>query len=495
MKAFDDSRALSERRAESEAAKPVPCWHEAIVNVGWAAILVYLVAVPATNVWVDASGHDFARVVEVALGLVCAIGLALGGVGHPPIGRSASMATGLLALALASTFLASASRGMAERELTLVLGLVGIAVLVARRTASDTGITVLLATISIAGAFYAALTLLGLGANLTVANTLRPYNLALGYDNGRFFNHVQTVMLPLLAVASLHPFGHRALNCFAAFAFAMGLALLAVTEGRATTVALFVGAVAATGLFPHTARPLAARVIFAGACATAIYIVCFIALPRLYGAPIEVLHVDGVADTGSAHSRFILWRIALDGIRTSPWLGIGPMHFSHTWNSDAAHPHNVYLQVAEEWGVPMLLLLLGIAFFALRRLYRAVRDHRGADADRRFGLVLFMTLIAIAVDGCLSGNFVMPVSQVWIAVVAGAAIGWVRRTSPPAPAAPATRFATLVGRGLRWVPLAAMLWLTASVAPELGTHFLDRPGPPGTSRDAGAPRFWSNGWF
>ena len=64
MKAPDDSRALSDRRAdrrtESEAAKPVFCSHEAVVNVGWAAILVYLVAVPATNVWVDASGHAHA---------------------------------------------------------------------------------------------------------------------------------------------------------------------------------------------------------------------------------------------------------------------------------------------------------------------------------------------------------------------------------------------------------------------------------------------------
>ena len=462
-----------------------------INDLAWLAAQVFLVAIPATSVWVLVSGHDYSRVSEIALCLICALAVALWGshdaAAAPPRWPTAAVA----ALALVATLHAPNLR-MATRELTLLLGLASLAWLTARRPGQD--LAHLLAVVVIASAAYTALVGLGLVVFLSAAVELQPFNLLIGYDNGRFFNHVQTSMLPLLVLATLHPHRSRWIARLAWFGLVGELALLALSEGRATGLALVVGATAGGLLLRASAWCFARNLAIGAAAAAVVYALLFIALPSWLGMPVQALHIDGVADTGSAHSRFILWRLALDGIRTSPWLGIGPMHFSHTWNSDAAHPHNVYLQVAEEWGVPMLLLLLGIAFFALRRLYRAVRDHRGAEADRRVGLVLFTTLIAIAVDGCLSGNFVMPVSQVWIAVVAGAAIGWVRRTSPSAPVAP-TRAVTLIGRGLRWVPLAAMLWLTASIAPELGTHFLDRPGPPGTSRDAGAPRFWSNGWF
>ena len=464
-----------------------------IADLSWYAVLTFLVAVPATGVWVPVSGHDYSRLIEIVLCLACALAVALQRQAEGAT-TSAVWALGAVAtLAFAATLHAPVLR-MAARELTLLLGLAGVAWLVASRPGRD--ITRLLATVSIAAASYTALVGLGLAVNLSVASDLRPFDLLIGYDNGRFFNHVQTSMLPLLVLATLQPNLSRTVANLAWFGLTGGLALLALSEGRATGLALALGAASAVVLLRVPAGRFVRNLAIGAIAAAVLYLLVFMLLPKWGGLPVQVLHVHGVADSDSAKSRWILWEIAAEGIRRSPWLGIGPMHFSHTWNSDAAHPHNVYLQVAEEWGVPMLLVLLGIAYVGLRTLYRKVHAHRGDAADRRLGLGLFATLIAIGVDGMLSGNFVMPVSQVWIAVVAGAAIGWTRRTTgPPAPVASASRFDMAFGRAIRSLPLVAMLWLAASVAPDLGTHLLDLRGPTVTWPNSGAPRFWSIGWF
>ena len=38
-------------------------------------------------------------------------------------------------------------------------------------------------------------------------------------------------------------------------------------------------------------------------------------------------------------------------LRSSPWLGIGPMQFAALASVVGAHPHNWPLQVAAEWGL------------------------------------------------------------------------------------------------------------------------------------------------
>lgn len=461
-----------------------------VTDLGWYAVLVFLVAVPATGVWVPVSGHDYSRVMEIALCLVCAVAVA---VHRPSTAAKTALVwpTAVIALLALGATVHAPVLPMATRELALLLGLAGLAWLVASRPAPDT--PRLLAAVAIAAAAYTALVGLGLAVSLSVANDLRPFDLLIGYDNGRFFNHVQTSMLPLLVLATLQPNRSRWTVRLAWVGLIGGLALLAVSEGRATGLTLCVGAAVGLVLLRASAMAYVRHLAIGVVGAAVVYALLFVALPRLAGLPVEVLHVDGVTDAGSAQSRWVLWTISADGIRRSPWLGIGPMHFSHTWNADAAHPHNVYLQVAEEWGVPMLLLLAGLALVGLRRLHVAVRGCRDPQ-ERTVGTALFITLIGIAVDGLLSGNFVMPVSQVWIVVVFGSAIGWVRRASPVLLIEPGGARRRAWQRALRLLPLIAMLWLAASVAPELELRLFDRAAP-GTRTDAGAPRFWSNGWF
>lgn len=180
----------------------------------------------------------------------------------------------------------------------------------------------------------------------------------------------------------------------------------------------------------------------------------------------------------------------------SPWLGIGPMHYAHYPNLKAAHPHNIYLQTAAEWGLPMLLLVIGLGVSALRNLALAIRRCPQAQ-QRDCGVGLFLACIAIAVDGLFSGNFVMPVSQVWIAFTFGWALAWVarQRTTEPGVRVEGGGKISLQRVAVLGL-LVSQLWLAWSVWPEarhLDEHVkqvMDQA--PNTKMH---PRFWWHGWF
>ena len=83
----------------------------------------------------------------------------------------------------------------------------------------------------------------------------------------------------------------------------------------------------------------------------------------------------------------------------------------------------------------MLLLVVGAGLPALRRFALAVRQCPDAR-QRDCGIGLFLACVAIAVDGLFSGNFVMPVSQVWIAFTFGWAMAWMASQRGARQAAP-----------------------------------------------------------
>jgi O-antigen ligase len=266
--------------------------------------------------------------------------------------------------------------------------------------------------------------------------------------------------------------------------------------GRGTLVGVFIGALAVAAMFGAQALPTLRNLGAAAGGGLLAYGALFWLLPLLLGAPRGL--VDGYyeARVGSIEMRLYLWRIALSYIEQSPWLGIGPMHYAHHPTGDAAHPHNIYLQIAAEWGIPMLVALLWLFAWLIRRLAVAVRGC--ADPrERNCGIGLVLAGVAIAVDGLFSGNFVMPVSQVWIAFAVGWALAWLgaqeRVEAPcPAPMSPFWNASRLVAVAL----LMSQLWLVASIWPE--ARNLDAVIQQTTDRFPAAamnPRFWSHGWF
>ncbi|MCH8178833.1 MAG: O-antigen ligase C-terminal domain-containing protein [Proteobacteria bacterium] len=81
-------------------------------------------------------------------------------------------------------------------------------------------------------------------------------------------------------------------------------------------------------------------------------------------------------------SRFKIWANVLELIRQQPWLGVGYGRFNFAWTMTPFpdrpvaffdHTHNLPLQWAVEFGVPMALLMLGLCLLAMWRVLQPWR--------------------------------------------------------------------------------------------------------------------------
>lgn len=460
---------------------------------GQFSVAVYLLCVPLLTVLIERiGGHDAARIAQLALGLLCAAVLAVRSeeCGSSNFGRISVSLIALLALASA---LRAPDLMMAMRELGIFAGLVAIVMVVARIPDS---ILVPSVVASAASAAYIAVVLLIIGMTYLTGQNLNRVELFFGYDNHRFFNHVQTAALPLAILAVTVAPQRTWLRLVAWFAAIGGFALLLVIAGRGTMVGIVVGAVAAGGIFGRASFATLRNLVVAAALGLVLFTVLFFFFPLLTGAGPGLSEGHYDSRLGSVEVRFFLWQIAQSYIEQAPWLGIGPMHYAHFPNGVAAHPHNIYLQIAAEWGIPMLVLVIAAAALMLRKLAVAVR--RCTDTrERDCGVGIFMACVAIGVDGMFSGNFVMPVSQVWIAFTFGWALAWLAGQSGNEQAALSQLVGTISLKRIAVLGLlVSQIWMAWSVWPEV--RYLDSHIKESMDRVPTAvknPRFWSHGWF
>lgn len=465
------------------------------------SVLTYVAIMPWATVFVpNLTGHDSARIAEVLVCTTCGLCLAyrLWDVGTIWCYNGNSLLSGrrvlapiaIGALAIVSTAFAPVA-ARAAQELLLVLGLVAVSLVIAADH-SDVKIRLIARAIVAGTITYNALTFLILCGTLLQGYSVDMENLALGYVNRRFFNHVQTVALPLLATILHQRTLPRYEAAVAWVALITGFAILVLSGGRGTLLAL----VGATILSPlwlgrlawPTVRPLAVG-LFVG---TIIYLAIFILLAGSIGATGAPNFAQRLHDSSPA--RQYLWSLSIDYLFASPWVGTGPMHFAYAPNLKAAHPHNIYLQIAVEWGIPLLLIVLigGLAW--LHRMIRLVRCI-SRPADRMVGGSLILACVAICIDGLVSGNFVMPVSQVWIAICFGMAAQWARSVAGPRESPPKQLNwlrARFVGATLA---LAMLIQSTLLLQDIVRLEEILNQSKAISISERRCPRFWGDGWI
>lgn len=432
------------------------------------------------------SAHDTARLIQLGCLLVAALVFGwrqwVPAMSHPVPRPGVWGLAGVLAIASTA---AAAVPAVAARELAMALGLAGIVAVTADglgpRDLPRAQLAVLAGCTG-----YAVLLWLLTAAPLVDGSPMTWNDVAVGYDNYRLFNHTQTVAIPLLALLAVNARRWSLPHGAAWFALCTYMTYVWCSGARGTALAL----VLAVGLGWITlgARavwPLARHLVLAGVVGVA---GGALLLAALGGRTMASLSSDG--------ARLQLWQIAWDQIVASPWLGVGPMHYAHYPNPKAGHPHNMYLQVAAEWGLPMLLLVCGAIVIGLARLRRAVLS-ASSEPARREGAALFVTCVAILADAFVSGNAVMPISQMWIALCLAWTIAWMRAQAGPPTAPPPQGQRLWAARLAGLAVAAAMGWLVVTVWPEavdLKAHLehvrRDLVGNAKTN-----PRFWSHGWF
>jgi hypothetical protein len=175
------------------------------------------------------------------------------------------------------------------------------------------------------------------------------------------------------------------------------------------------------------------------------------------------------------------------------------MHFAYFPN--AIHPgtHSVSLQLMAEWGVPAAILFLSSVGFGLYRYFRRIRSLAPTGRDGlMMDVALFTGLAAALIDAQVSDSVNHPYAQMWIAIVAGWAIGRIAKSTRPDTAESKTsRLGNLLIR-VTPVILAASLWLivwpTPKHLPSIYTQ--NHAALSEIPRDRHYKyRFWRQGWI
>jgi O-antigen ligase len=319
------------------------------------------------------------------------------------------------------------------------------------------------------------------------------------FSNIRFFNHTQTSTLPLLILlCCLTPRVSRLRWLWMAVATYWWMALYA-TMGRGTLLGMTAGCAVAAVLARRRATPYLRHVAMTAVSGLVAYFFFLTVVPAVLGAAgmssFSYTFQRTAADPASG--RMLLWQLAAALTEQHPWLGVGPMHFAHHAGHlhIGAHPHDWLFQIAAEWGLLALACLLTAIAYGLRALLRSgarVPDNDGAN--QAIFAALLTGAVAILVDGLVSGIFVMPQSQLAVALYLGCAIGWNRVVGSAATTVPG-RVRDAVGAACI---VAAMVGVIAGAGPDVGARLRGKdPTPAQQALNTGAqcPRLWKAGYF
>lgn len=449
------------------------------------------------------AGHDFQRVVEIGTVLCAAVWL---------LARRLALVDGLFAgragKALAAFFLlgivSSAQArepGLAAFEVSLFFLLYAVASTAAAEIAGRglSPIVRLLQIVALTGALYTIKFFVAYFGSFALGIPLVVDDFTPGFSNIRFFNHVQTATLPLLILlCCLTPATSRLRWLWLGVTAYWWLALYA-TSARGTLAGVAVGCAAVAVLLRGAALPYLRQVVIGAMLGLAAYFLLLVAVPWILGVEGMNAFAHSMQRTAAdpASGRLRLWQLAAELAIQHPLLGAGPMHFAHFGRplQLGAHPHDWLLQIAAEWGLPALLCLLtavGLGLLALARAARMVEAH---DADNRaVAAALLMAAVALLADGMVSGTFVMPQSQLGVALYLACALGWYRSRVPAtqARAVPVAR---------RFSGAALLVLGMAGVANQLPDGLARLRGEPLSPAlqavNAGPdwPRLWKVGFF
>jgi putative inorganic carbon (HCO3(-)) transporter len=481
----------------------VPRFSPSLPGVG-SALSFAVVGALASN-FLFVAGHDLQRCIEVVM--LCLVAIIV--LGRAALGQKLvipSSVSGLLltffALGLISAATAFSLRHAVYEWSSLLLLLILVVAIATELAREGKRLPRLLHWIGIACGLYTLKLIIMYAAALASGFQVDLHTLAVGFSNGRFLNHAQTALMPLIVLLYLRaPLAGRWRKAWFVLA-AFWWALLFVCESRATILALVAGCAAAVALRRAHARSFVLAMAWTALTGTVLYALLFILLPVLAGLQPISMPLNVVARTAAdpTSARNLLWKLAWELIASHPWLGVGPQHYAHEGASlyTAAHPHNWVLQIAAEWGIPALLCLIGVIFVGARALVRSgARVAKDDRSNQQILVTLLVACTAIFVDGLVSGVIVMPQSQLAIAIVLGIACAWVRlqaghvpHAKPIPSALTRTVFAALVISGL-----FGLIW---SVAPDIAARARGdvlTPAELAVNPTKHWPRMWEAGFF
>ncbi len=274
-----------------------------------------------------------------------------------------------------------------------------------------------------------------------------------GFSNPRFYGQFLTLALPVLA-APLFAHGYPRRYAVAAVVLSILVWMAAITSGTRGT---WLGVGCATLLLACTGangRRFAVIQLVAAGVGLILFWIFIHLIPEMLGMTL----VNDAASrlTTSLSERGTIWKQAIDVALQHPLLGIGPMQLADLPNGIAAHPHQAWLQWAAELGFPSALAITWLVLRGGVKLFSVLhtRSHSTRNED------LLRICVAASVIGSLTqamvdGVFVMPYSQLWLALMAG----WLIGLQPEASSAPGTPVSKRAVAAWLALLIACVSWL------------------------------------
>lgn len=252
------------------------------------------------------------------------------------------------------------------------------------------------------------------------------HDLFMGFSNLRFFNHIQTWTLPLLALPVLWSRGRSPVLAFITFiALSLWWLLLFISSGRGVLIAVCAGALVTVVVFRKTSLPWIKVQIGASIAALAAYFLFY----RFILSPVTSFSTTALpqrlAHTFEDPARLRLWEDAWHLFLQNPILGAGPMHYAYYFQDISLHPHNSIMQLLSEWGLPttLLLLLLSLwgAFAWIKQARGILKENTNQEA--LIQVALLASISGAAAHSLVCGIIVTPLSQLLAASVIGLMLG------------------------------------------------------------------------
>lgn len=448
---------------------------------------IYLLLAPTTGfAWID-SWHNEQRAVQILL--LSLTGLAFAGLtGFGPERIRAQLRFPwwwwvFVALGVASS-VASQAPLAAFAEVGLFVLLSALTLLTAAVTAERPDRLARVARLFavLAAVAHALAVLVRYGASVQLGKEVDLDVFMLGYANPRFASALYAALMPFVAAVVIDQREGVMLRVTAFIALSLLWTINLGLGTRGVWFAYLLALPAMAFLFGiQRSMRLNLAVVFAAVAGLTAFLAMSV-IPIGNGATSSGLELPAERLL-TLTSREVLWAMSSDAIVRHPVLGLGPMHFAALNSHVGAHPHNWPLQIASEWGVPALLLVM----MAIWRSAVAIRNGNcGVDS-----VAPCLAVTAALVLGLVDGNLVLPVSQTAAALSLGLLIGSAGRSNVvgssevnPAPVWLGTAIVCLLANCL------VVAYATSSLpeqAAEISTFRQLHPG------EWLVPRFWEHG--
>jgi O-antigen ligase len=443
------------------------------------ALLFVLFSLSAVEVWNTAYGwHDQQRICQLLLIFFAMPLLVLSP--QAALSRVAMVAlVGMFAWGLVSSQL-SAWPDWAMKEWARYVGLTLVALLLGGLARAPRVSDFVLWVMAIVGSVHAFQFLVSyLAAFISGIRVLHADLLFSGFANRRFFAQFQVMLLPILALLIVLCWQrrNRKVASLLLLTLAIQWCMAFMLGGRGLWLGLFISHAAVVLINRQLWRLVALQAI-AALLGAMIFLLLFKLIP--YWTGIDAVVYDELRSGLSA--REVIWQSAWDMALANPWFGVGPMHFSATYNPVAAHPHQVIMQWLAEWGFVATSMALAVGFLGLAHGVACLRRQIVGELDVSLALAILGALILAQVDGV----FVMPYTETWLALLVGLALA---RWSKPAQQSVARQLVLAISATSVMFVFWPVLISEVPALPQNERAFLQN------NNTGWVPRFWDQGWI